>query len=232
MPDDQQKFLVAISTPERMRQQAGAAAVLLMVAAILFPAVRYSVGLQNPTPEQLIVAICIAVFSSTVCFWLLDAIGIIKFENKTLRNSIWTAAIVSILGTSVGVYRGAFSERKYPQEGGWNLRLTFLPTSQTIAECSVVLIYSETGGYYWGYSNLSPPNSFAATQESGPEHIFWIEVTEFASDSGRISLRLFGAGGQEIQTIDASIKQDASGHLFETSEGSGGNYRVSLTRSH
>ena len=46
-----------------------------VVVSIMMPAANYSVRLHDPTPPQLLVAICIAVFSSVVCLWILDAVS-------------------------------------------------------------------------------------------------------------------------------------------------------------
>jgi hypothetical protein len=51
-------------------------ALVLMVATVLFLAFRYSMLLQSPMPAQLLVAICIGIFSSVVSLWILDAVSI------------------------------------------------------------------------------------------------------------------------------------------------------------
>ena len=99
---------------------------MAVVIAVLMPAANYSLRLSDPTPSQLLVAISIGVFSSVVCLWLLDAVSILRFRSEWVSRSVWGAAIVSILGTGVGVFQGAFAERKYPYEVSLLLRFRAL----------------------------------------------------------------------------------------------------------
>jgi hypothetical protein len=92
-------------------------ALLLMLASVLLPSAYYSYHLKDPTASQLLIAICIGLFSSLLFLWIMDAVSILRFRAEWVSKSVYGAAIVSILGTSVGVYQQAFSENKYPYEG-------------------------------------------------------------------------------------------------------------------
>ena len=123
---------------------------MVVVVAVLMPAVNYSLRLSDPTPSQLLVAICIGVFSSVICLWLLDAVSILRFRSEWVSRSVWGAAIVPILGTGVGVFQGAFAERKYPYEGQWLVRVYSPSENAFVAERQAVLIYSQSTESYWG----------------------------------------------------------------------------------
>ena len=113
---------------------------VVMVMAVLLPSASYSFSLNDPTPAELLVAICIGVFSSTVCLWILDAVSVLRFRSEWVSRGVWGAAIVSILGTGVGVFQGALAERKYLYEGAWTVRVLPHDAQSFIADHSVVLI--------------------------------------------------------------------------------------------
>src|ERR1022692_5321363 len=92
-------------------------ALLLMLFGILVPAAFYAFKLRDPTPPQLLVAICISLFSSVVFLWILDSTSILRFRSEWVSRSVYGAAIVSVLGTSVAVYKDAFAAKAYPYEG-------------------------------------------------------------------------------------------------------------------
>ena len=94
-------------------------ALSLMLAAILVPSVNYSMNLYNPSAAELLVAISISLFSSVLFLWILDATSILKFRSEWISKSIYGAAIVSVIGTSVGVYKDYFDQNKYPYSGKW-----------------------------------------------------------------------------------------------------------------
>lgn len=98
----------------------GGFALLLMLVAILVPPVMYSLRLQEPSPPQLLVAICIGVFASMLYLWVLDATATIKFRSEWISKGVYGVAIVSILGTSVGVYKDAF-QAPFLYQGEWLL---------------------------------------------------------------------------------------------------------------
>ena len=48
-----------------------------MLVAILAPTVMYSTNLRGPTPAELLIAICIAMFSGVLSLWVLDITDIL-----------------------------------------------------------------------------------------------------------------------------------------------------------
>jgi hypothetical protein len=138
----------------------------------------------------LLVAVCMALFSSVLFLWIMDAINILQFRAAWISKSVYAAAIVSVLGTSVGVYKDYFNTRKYPYEGAWQVVLINNADSMHPTEFPVVLTYSEGGGKYWGFSNLIPKVHDSA---------LWAEVTEFIPEEKTLELRLhFGDGEQRV----------------------------------
>jgi hypothetical protein len=140
----------------------------LMIVAILIPSVNYSVSLSNPSPSELLVAISIALFSSVLFLWILDATSILKFRSEWVSKSIYGAAIVSIIGTSVGVYKDYFDSNKYVYTGKWEINILNKSDSTYILNNYISLIYSENSNLYWGYSNInknSTDTSFAFAAE-------------------------------------------------------------------
>jgi hypothetical protein len=167
-----------------------AMALNLMLVGILLPTAFYSFRLSqsSPTPADLLVAVCMALFSSVLFLWIMDAINILQFRAAWISKSVYGAAIVSVLGTSVGVYKDYFNARKYPYEGAWQVVLSSNADSMHPTEFPVVLTYSESGGKYWGYSNL-----ISKSQESA----LWAEVTEFVPEEKTLELRLSFANGEQ-----------------------------------
>ena len=155
-------------------------ALLLMLVGILLPSVNYSIRLKNPTPAQLLIAVCIALFSSVVFLWILDATSILKFQSECISKSIYGAAISSVLGTSVAVYKDAFKTRKYTFEGAWRFSLEVLnDDNNLIIDYIVVLTYSTSAEMYWGYSEFVPTEGYSNRPAV-------IEVKEFLPDKNRI----------------------------------------------
>lgn len=199
-------------------------ALTLMVAALLIPAAQYAIRLDDPTPAQLLVAICISLFSSVVCLWVLDAVSILRFRSEWVSRSIYGAAIASVLGTSVGVYQGAFAERKFPYEGAWILRVHSVADDTFVADHTVVLIHSDSTGTYWGYSETSLDD----TEEN--KKAIAAEVVEFAPESGDIAVRLLLFDGNEIaveQQLSSEKKEKR--YVTKTNETTE-KYKITLTR--
>jgi hypothetical protein len=123
----------------------------LMLGGIVVPTFLYSTQLREPTPAKLLVAICISLFSGVVFLWILDATAILRFRAEWIGKSVYGAAIVSVLGTSVAVYKNAFSERQYQYEGEWHIIIKPLnmQTESLIADHKIVLIYSQSADTYW-----------------------------------------------------------------------------------
>src|SRR5438876_504581 len=107
----------------RIRQRVPEMALLLMLVAILVPTALYSYHLQKPTPAELLVAISVALFASVLFLWILDATSLLTFRASWMSKSVYGAAIVSILGTSVAVYKDYFTASPHQYEGVWLLTL-------------------------------------------------------------------------------------------------------------
>ncbi len=188
-------------------------ALLLMLASVLLPTAYYSYHLKDPTPSQLLVAICIGVFSSVVFLWILDAVSTLKFRAEWISKSVYGAAIVSILGTSAGVYKDAFSESKYPYEGRWELQVFDAePANQEASTAifttnSIALVYSTQSETYWGYSDYRQPTS------SDDIRPVWAAIDDFNPDSGRIVLSVYPMKGEK-RVLDAAIEKQRTGKLF------------------
>lgn len=195
-------------------------ALQLMLIGILLPTAFYSFNLRNPTPAQLLVAVCMALFSGVVFLWILDATNILLFRSKWVSRSVYGAAIASVLGTSVAVYRDAFDARKYPYEGAWEVNVLKADTNQLLVDHKVVLSFSESAGVYWGYSNVVLEKNDDTTKA------LWIEVKQFRPDDGYILMRLVSKDGSN-QVIDQRLTMSSDKHRFESQNGA---YKIQLTR--
>ncbi len=162
----------------------------LMLLGILVPAAFYAFRLHDPTPPQLLVAICISLFSSVVFLWILDSTSILRFRSEWVSRSVYGAAIVSVLGTSVAVYKDAFATKAYPYEGRWQVTVSDPTSNKLIANHSVVLSFSDSAGEYWGYSEFIPASSPS-------DRAAWVEVLSFLPDDGSLILRLVSQSGSE-----------------------------------
>ena len=186
-------------------------ALLLMLAGVLIPSVLYSIKLENPTPAELLIAISIALFSSVLFLWIMDATSVLRFRAEWVSKSIYGAAIVSIIGTSVAVYSNAFTERKYPYEGRWELFVSPEKTTEFQIKHSAVIIFSEAAQTYWGYSDYKPKNSNIAGKSS------WINIEDFDPKTGKIKLEIVGDDSSR-KSLDLKIKQERHGKLFKNEE--------------
>jgi hypothetical protein len=119
-----------------------------------------------------------ALFSAVLFLWILDATSILPFRSPWVSRSVYGAAIVSVLGTSVAVYRDAFASSKYPYEGLWEVTISESGQTTPISQHRLLLGYSTSAETYWGFSDtrLASPESGNATMSTQPN---WIEVTEF-----------------------------------------------------
>jgi len=52
----------------------------LMLVGILLPTAKFSLNLKEPSPAQLLIAICISLFSAVVFLWILDATSLLRFR--------------------------------------------------------------------------------------------------------------------------------------------------------
>jgi hypothetical protein len=220
MPDKEPEETIPIPIPGLGKRglRISEMALLLMLAGILFPAATYSYKLHDPTPAQLLVAICITLFSGVVFLWILDATSVIRFRSEWVSRSIYGAAIVSVLGTSVAVYKDAFGARPYPYEGRWQLVVLQPPANKILANHNLLLIFSESAGEYWGYSELAP-------KDSSSDKAAWVEVLDFTPQDRNLKLRLVSQTGSEtiiqskLVAIGKSLRSEASA-----------NYQIDLSR--
>jgi hypothetical protein len=179
-----------------------------MLASVLLPAAYYSYHLRDPTPSQLLVAICIGLFSSVVFWWILDAVSVLRFRSEWVSKSVYGAAIVSILGTSAGVYKDALSGNKYPFEGAWHLSISDPKDDSQQADLSLALAYSEQAETYWGYSEYRPPTN------KQHEDIVWVRVDDFDPKEGTITLSWVDKDGNKSSMTTRVIPKHNS-KLFE-----------------
>jgi len=196
------------TTVERLGRQIPQLTLMAVVIAVLMPAASYSIRLNDPTPAQLLVAICIGVFSSVVCLWILDAVGLLRFRSEWVARSVWSAAIIAVLGTGVGVFQGAFADRKYPYEGPWVIRVYSPRDKSFVAERQAVLTYSQSAGFYWGYSEASlvtPDNSNKAISA---------EVVAFDPTKPNVTVRLLFLDGTQT-VIEQGLTSEQKGARFQ-----------------
>ena len=198
-------------------------ALLAVIVAVLMPAANYSYRLSDPTPAKLLVAICIGVFSSVVCLWILDAVAILRFRSEWVARSVWGAAIASILGTGVGVFHGALAERQYPFEGTWMVRVYSPADKAFLAERQAVIMYSQSAKIYWGYSEASYPSPENAKVAVASE------IVEFDPKKPHIVLRLLFADGKQI-VLDQLLHVDTADVAFR-SGASTSDLSITMTRS-
>jgi len=195
-------------------------ALQVMVVGILIPPSLYAFNLKNPTPAQLLIAVCMSLFSAVVFLWILDSTSILRFRSEWVSRSVYGAAIASVLGTSVAVYHDAFTELKYPLQGAWDLTIINSSNSQVVADSSVALAYSESSASYWGYSNVEMTPARAAGQA------LWLHVIHFRPSTRQISIRLvFPDGSSRI--IDEILVSDGQQRVFGSTAGP---LKISLSR--
>jgi hypothetical protein len=196
-------------------------ALLLMLVAIVLPTVMYSWSLQQPTPAELLIAVCIGMFASVLYLWILDASSTINFRSKWISTGVYGAAIVSIMGTSVGVYAEAFGQQPFPFQGEWLLTVQDSAAEKTlISQRSTVLAYSETTGVYWGYSAAPDP------LKNGPD-TNWVEVTAFDPTSQSVELRIRNSVGLD-EVVKATIAETQPRTAF--SSATDDKFVISLSR--
>jgi len=179
-------------------------ALQIMLLGILIPTALYAFNLRNPAPEQLLVAVCMSLFSAVVFLWILDSTSILRFRSEWVSRSVYGAAIASVLGTSAVVYRDAIVARKYPLEGAWELTITGAAAPTVLADVRLVLAYSDVASAYWGYSNLAQVTSPAPSQAA------WVEVRHFRRSNNELVLRLVFPNGSS-RLIKATLKGGDAG---------------------
>ena len=200
----------------------GGFALLLMLIAILAPTVTYSINLREPTPAQLLIAICIGMFASVLYLWVLDASSTIQFRSVWVSRAIYGAAIASILGTSVGVYKDAFVQDPFPFQGEWLMTVNGPTGSTLVARRPVSLAYSRATSVYWGYGA-------APTSAKADPDVKWVEVTALYPTKRHLEFRLSDLSGLD-QIIAVPITETRAGSSFSSTAGSSGKYVVQLSR--
>jgi hypothetical protein len=119
-------------------------ALTLMLVGILAPTAMYSFRLSSPTPADLLVAVSIALFSAVLFLWILDATNLMPFRAAWISKAVYGAAITSILGTSVAVYKDFFYADKYPFEGAWQVSIEKADDPTHPTETILLLSYSRS----------------------------------------------------------------------------------------
>jgi hypothetical protein len=128
----------------------------------------------------------------------------------SISKSVYGAAIVSVLGTSVAVYSSAFSERKHPLEGLWEIEIK---DGDVFDTHSLIMMFSDQSKAYWGYSD------FRKLKDSAPLSQ-WISVKEF--DPSAKSLRITRSFKDEEKNVSwTNFKTDRDGRLYFSDQSSG-----------
>jgi hypothetical protein len=193
-------------------------ALALMLAAILLPSAQYSITMRNPSPAELLTAICISLFSGVLSLWILDATSVLRFRSQWVSRSVWGAAIASVLGTSVGVYKDAFSPQRMPLEGSWDLRLHKADQPEFEMAYAAVLAFSTRSGAYYGYSDFKA-NSDALGVVS-------VAIEDLDPKTGELRASLIRKdGGRDVVRSQLSTERDGK-RMTSSSAG----WRVEMSR--
>jgi hypothetical protein len=182
----------------------------LMLVGILIPTAKYSFSLVDPSPSELLIATCMALFSGVVFLWILDATSLLRFRSEFVSKSIYGAAISSVLGTSVAVYQEAFSDRKFPYEGRWEIQIKY--DKKLVANKSLILMYSSVSETYWGYSDFNPIKDKDNLSAS------WLKVDEYDNKTGEIHISYYGSDGTK-SLINSNLQIRRNGKLLVQKQG-------------
>ena len=177
-------------------------AVTLIMAAILLPAVlnAFRLASSKATPTDLLVTICISLFSGVLFLWILDAVSILRFRSEWVSKSVYGAAIVSVLGTSVAVYKDFFAARKYVYEGPWNFQYM---EKDYVKRAHMIILYSDQAGAYWGYSD------FDNSDQKVDDGIVSIKIDELDPDRKEVMLQLYRRSGKvEVEKDPLTIERE------------------------
>lgn len=128
-------------------------ALVMMIAGILFPAIIYATNLKDPTPADLLIGICVSLFASVIFLWILDATDILPFRKEWISKSIYGAAIASVLGSSVVVYKDLIATDKYPMRGKWEISVIDTQKNKSLSQNEILIGFSEISKVYYGFSN-------------------------------------------------------------------------------
>lgn len=184
-----------------------------MLVGILVPAASYSFRLSNPTPSELLVAISVGLFSSVLFLRILDATSLLTFRTAWMSKAIYGAAIASVIGTSVGVYKDYFESSKYPYDGVWHLSLKRSADAEPI-ECLLLVTYSKNAEKYWGYSNFAT----TVNADNKTKVTYWFELIDYVPEERKARFRMVVSDGSE-KTIEQSLKSNRKGKLLTFPDG-------------
>lgn len=197
-------------------------ALFMMIAGILLPVVFYSYHLNNPTPSGLLVAICVALFASVIYLWILDATGILVFRKEWISKSIYGAAIASVLGTSVAVYKDYFDDDKYPLRGKWNVTIIDKRNKQ-LSENELLIGYSKYSSVYYGFSNF-----VSHSVDTG--FISYLEIKQLSLEDNYIILQLGHPNGQ-LESFKNSFRlSNNSSQIQIIGDTASMNYEIVISR--
>ena len=196
-------------------------ALVMMIGGILFPAVYYSANLRDPTPASLLVAICVSVFASVIYLWILDVTNILTFRHQWISKSIYGAAIASILGSSVAVYKDFFDSEKYPLRGKWQVSV-INSRNKSLSQNELLIGYSENSDVYYGFSDVTEP----LHDTSG---IAFIEVKSL-SVKDKIILFQLGHENGKIESFQNSFRISENQKQIFINRGADSTYNVLISR--
>lgn len=163
----------------------------------------------------------IALFAAVLFLWIMDATGLLPFRAAWISKAVYGAAITSILGTSVAVYKDFFYADKYPFAGAWQVTLTSNDDPTHPTEFPLLLSFSESGQRYWGYSALIANSADSKT-------LVWAEAVDVSPHKGTATVRLhFGDGHQQL--LRWAITVQKKGRWLESKQPSS-NFSLELHR--
>jgi hypothetical protein len=127
------------------------------------------------------------------------------------------------VGTSVGVYRDAFSERKYPYEGLWHVYIQSVESQDYMADHELLLHYSTSAETYWGFAKMLTSQTPKTTKYD------WVQVTEFQPKDNTLYARLLNNDGSEL-ILSFQVSSERQGRRFTSKDTSTSKYSLKLVR--
>lgn len=104
---------------------------------------------------------------------------------------------MSVLGTSVAVYKDYFATRKYIYEGPWAFEKDYAKSAH------MIISYSDQAGVYWGYSD------FDSSDQKGEDPIVWIKVDELDPTKKEIILQMYRKSGKiQVEKDPVTIERE------------------------
>nr|WP_321281305.1 hypothetical protein [uncultured Vibrio sp.] len=212
-------------TVKLMNQQLSLSTLALgaIMVGVLMPAVIYGINLRDPSPTELLISICISLFSGVVFLWVLDATSVLRFRAEWIAKSVYGAAISSVLGTSVAVYSDSFTERKFEYEGLWEIQIRNVEQNQFVADDELILHYSTSNNSYYGFSRMR------AADIKNPQIANWFEVVDFQPKDSVIMVKLTSVESPD-SVYQFKLKRQREGKVFKGNLVSGESLSISMTR--